>query len=228
MFERFTDRARRVLTLAQEESRTLQHSFIGTEHMLWALAAEGEGTERGVAARVLASLEITPEMIQAKIEETIGMVGTATDGSPPFTPRSKKVLELSLREALQMGHSYIGTEHILLGLIREGEGVGPVILLQLSGLDLDELRLKVIQSMVGDKAEEKVRVPPLPPRPEVFPGMKGHNCSTWYMTEGFEVEMPEYVIQLVSNFYGKSQVGVEFAQMLASFLDVLGLKVVPK
>ena len=228
MFERFTDRARRVLTLAQEESRTLKHSFIGTEHLLWALAAEGSGTERGVASKLLNSLEITPEVIQTKIEETVGMAGTAIDGSPPFTPRSKKVLELSLREALQLGHAYIGTEHMLLGLIREGEGIGATILAQLSGLDMVEWRKKIIEAMGGPKAEENVPPPPPRPEPEVPKGIANHSCSTWYMTEDFQVEMPEYVIQMVSNFYGKSRVGVEFAQMLASFLDVLGLKIVPQ
>jgi ATP-dependent Clp protease ATP-binding subunit ClpC len=119
VFERFTDRARRVLVLAQEEARLLNHSFIGTEHILLGLIHEGEG----VAAKALESLGISLEAVREKVEETIGMAGTAPSGSPPFTPRAKKVLELSLREALQLGHSYIGTEHMLLGLVREGEGV---------------------------------------------------------------------------------------------------------
>ncbi len=127
MFERFTDRARRVLVLAQEEARLLNHSFIGTEHILLGLIHEGEG----VAAKALESLGISLEAVREKVEETIGMAGTAPSGSPPFTPRAKKVLELSLREALQLGHSYIGTEHMLLGLVREGEGVAATVLVSL-------------------------------------------------------------------------------------------------
>ena len=124
MFERFTDRARRVLVLAQEEARLLNHSFIGTEHILLGLIHEGEG----LAAKALESLGISLEAVREKVEETIGPAGSAPTGSPPFTPRAKKVLELSLREALQLGHNYIGTEHMLLGLVREGEGVAAQVL----------------------------------------------------------------------------------------------------
>ena len=113
--------------LAQEEARLLNHSFIGTEHILLGLIHEGEG----VAAKALESLGISLEAVREKVEETIGMAGTAPSGSPPFTPRAKKVLELSLREALQLGHSYIGTEHMLLGLVREGEGVAATVLVSL-------------------------------------------------------------------------------------------------
>jgi ATP-dependent Clp protease ATP-binding subunit ClpC len=113
VFERFTDRARSVLVLAQEEARLLNHSFIGTEHILLGLIHQGDG----VAGQALESLGITLEAVRNRVEETIGMAGTIPGGSPPFTPRAKKVLELSLREALQLGHSYIGTEHILLGLV---------------------------------------------------------------------------------------------------------------
>ena len=119
MFERFTDRARRVLVLAQEEARDLNHAFIGTEHILLGLIKEGEG----VAAKALDALDISYETVREKVEEAIGANANPSPGSPPFTPRAKKVLELSLREALQLGHSYIGTEHMLLGLVREGEGV---------------------------------------------------------------------------------------------------------
>ena len=119
MFERFSDRARRVLVYAQEEARLLNHNFIGTEHVLLGLIREGDG----VAAKALASLDINLDVVREKVEETIGPAGTSLTGSPPFTPRAKKVLELSLREALQLGHNYIGTEHVLLGLVREGEGV---------------------------------------------------------------------------------------------------------
>ena len=144
MFERFTDRARRVLVLAQEEARLLNHSFIGTEHILLGLIHEGEG----VAAKALESLGISLEAVREKVEETIGMAGSAPSGSPPFTPRAKKVLELSLREALQLGHSYIGTEHMLLGLVREGEGVAAQVLVSL-GADLGRVRQQVIQLMSG-------------------------------------------------------------------------------
>ena len=119
MFERFTDRARRVVVLAQEEARMLNHNYIGTEHILLGLIHEGEG----VAAKALESLGISLEGVRQQVEEIIGQGQQAPSGHIPFTPRAKKVLELSLREALQLGHNYIGTEHILLGLIREGEGV---------------------------------------------------------------------------------------------------------
>ncbi len=131
MFERFTDRARRVVVLAQEEARLLNHNYIGTEHILLGLIHEGEG----VAAKALESLGISLEAVRAQVEEIIGHGGPAPSGHIPFTPRAKKVLELSLREALQLGHNYIGTEHILLGLIREGEGVAAQVLVKL-GADL--------------------------------------------------------------------------------------------
>jgi len=144
LFERFTDRARRVLVLAQEEARLLNHNFIGTEHILLGLIHEGEG----VAAKALESLGISLEAVREKVEETIGPAGSATTGSPPFTPRAKKVLELSLREALQLGHNYIGTEHMLLGLVREGEGVAAQVLQNL-GADLSRVRQQVIQLLSG-------------------------------------------------------------------------------
>jgi len=147
LFERFTDRARRVLVLAQEEARLLNHNFIGTEHILLGLIHEGEG----VAAKALESLGISLEAVREKVEETIGPAGTSTTGSPPFTPRAKKVLELSLREALQLGHNYIGTEHMLLGLVREGEGVAAQVLVSL-GADLSRVRQQVIQLLSGYQA----------------------------------------------------------------------------
>src|ERR1700687_295774 len=149
LFERFTDRARRVLVLAQEEARLLNHSFIGTEHILLGLIHEGEG----VAAKALESLGVSLEAGREKVEETIGLSGTAPTGSPPFTPRAKKVLELSLREALQLGHNYIGTEHMLLGLVREGEGVAAQVLVNL-GADLSRVRQQVIQLLSGYSAEK--------------------------------------------------------------------------
>ena len=127
MFERFTDRARRVVVLAQEEARLLNHNYIGTEHILLGLIHEGEG----VAAKALESLSISLEAVRSQVEDIIGQGGSSPSGHIPFTPRAKKVLELSLREALQLGHNYIGTEHILLGLIREGEGVAAQVLVKL-------------------------------------------------------------------------------------------------
>ncbi|TMK61624.1 MAG: AAA family ATPase, partial [Actinobacteria bacterium] len=144
MFERFTDRARRVVVLAQEEARLLNHNYIGTEHILLGLIHEGEG----VAAKALESLGISLEAVRAQVEEIIGHGGQAPSGHIPFTPRAKKVLELSLREALQLGHNYIGTEHILLGLIREGEGVAAQVLVKL-GADLSRVRQQVIQLLSG-------------------------------------------------------------------------------
>ena len=144
MFERFTDRARRVVVLAQEEARLLNHNYIGTEHILLGLIHEGEG----VAAKALESLGISLEAVRNQVEEIIGQGGTSPSGHIPFTPRAKKVLELSLREALQLGHNYIGTEHILLGLIREGEGVAAQVLVKL-GADLSRVRQQVIQLLSG-------------------------------------------------------------------------------
>jgi len=144
MFERFTDRARRVVVLAQEEARMLNHNYIGTEHILLGLIHEGEG----VAAKALESLNISLEAVRSQVEEIIGQGQAAPTGHIPFTPRAKKVLELSLREALQLGHNYIGTEHILLGLIREGEGVAAQVLQKL-GADLGRVRQTVIQLLQG-------------------------------------------------------------------------------
>ena len=144
LFERFTDRARRVVVLAQEEARLLNHSYIGTEHILLGLIHEGEG----VAAKALESLSITLDSVRTQVEEIIGQGGSSPSGHIPFTPRAKKVLELSLREALQLGHNYIGTEHILLGLLREGEGVATQVLVKL-GADLGKVRQQVIQLLSG-------------------------------------------------------------------------------
>ena len=149
MFERFTDRARRVVVLAQEEARMLNHNYIGTEHILLGLIHEGEG----VAAKSLESLGISLEAVRSQVEEIIGQGQQAPSGHIPFTPRAKKVLELSLREALQLGHNYIGTEHILLGLIREGEGVAAQVLVKL-GADLNRVRQQVIQLLSGYQGKE--------------------------------------------------------------------------
>ncbi|MDK7148402.1 ATP-dependent Clp protease ATP-binding subunit [Corynebacterium kroppenstedtii] len=144
MFERFTDRARRVVVLAQEEARALNHNYIGTEHILLGLIREGEG----VAAKALESMGISREAVRSEVEDIIGKGSQPPSGYIPFTPRAKKVLELSLREALQLGHKYIGTEHILLGLIREGEGVAAQVLVKL-GADLPRVRQQVIQLLSG-------------------------------------------------------------------------------
>ncbi|MFW5473300.1 ATP-dependent Clp protease ATP-binding subunit [Knoellia sp. CPCC 206450] len=144
MFERFTDRARRVVVLAQEEARLLNHNYIGTEHILLGLIHEGEG----VASKALESLGISLDAVREQVQEIIGQGQQAPTGHIPFTPRAKKVLELSLREALQLGHNYIGTEHILLGLIREGEGVAAQVLVKL-GADLGRVRQQVIQLISG-------------------------------------------------------------------------------
>jgi ATP-dependent Clp protease ATP-binding subunit ClpC len=148
VFERFTDRARRVVVLAQEEARMLNHNYIGTEHILLGLIHEGEG----VAATALESLGISLKQVRKDVEEAIGQGQSAPTSHIPFTPRAKKVLELSLREALQLGHNYIGTEHILLGLVREGEGVGARVLQKL-GADLNRVRQQVLELLTGYAGE---------------------------------------------------------------------------
>jgi ATP-dependent Clp protease ATP-binding subunit ClpC len=147
VFERFTDRARRVVVLAQEEARLLNHNYIGTEHVLLGLVREGEG----VAGQALTSMGIGPDAVRGQVEKIIGQGQAAPTGHIPFTPRAKKVLELSLRESLQLGHNYIGTEHILLGLVREGEGVAAQVLQQL-GADLNRVRQAVIR-LLGEKGQ---------------------------------------------------------------------------
>ena len=151
VFERFTDRARRVVVLAQEEARMLDHNYIGTEHILLGLIGEGEG----VAAKALESLGISLEAVRQEVEEIIGRGQQAPPGHIAFTPRAKKVLELALREAQQLGHNYVGTEHILLGLIREGEGVAAQVLVKL-GADLERVRQQVIQLLHGHQGKQPV------------------------------------------------------------------------
>jgi ATP-dependent Clp protease ATP-binding subunit ClpC len=148
MFERFTDRARRVVVLAQEEARMRNHSFIGAEQILLALIDEGDGT--GVKA--LESLGISLDAVRQQVEEIIGQGQHAPSGHIPFTPRAKKVLELSLRESVQLGHDYMGTEHILLGLIRQGDGVAAQVLVKL-GADLNRVRQQVIQLISGQQPQ---------------------------------------------------------------------------
>ncbi len=144
MFQRFTDRARRVVVLAQDEARMLGHNYIGTEHILLGLIREGDG----VAAKALTAMSIGLEATRQQVESIIGRGQGAPTGHIPFTPRAKKVLELSLREALQLGHDYIGTEHILLGLIREGDGVAAQVLAGF-GADLNRVRQQVVQLLHG-------------------------------------------------------------------------------
>ncbi len=153
MFEKFTDKARRVVVLAQEEAKMLNHNYIGTEHLLLGLIHEGEG----VAAKSLEALGISLDAVREQVQEIIGQGQQAPTGHIPFTPRAKKVLELSLREALQLGHSYIGTEHLLLGLIREGEGVAAQVLTKL-GADTNRVRQQVIQLLSGFQGKEAVQV----------------------------------------------------------------------
>jgi len=164
VFERFTDRARRVVVLAQEEARLLNHNYIGTEHILLGLIHEGEG----VAARALEGMGINLEAVRSQVVEIIGQGAQAPSGHIPFTPRAKKVLELSLREALQLGHNYIGTEHILLGLIREGEGVAAQVLQKL-GAELHRVRQTVIQLLSGAQGDDD----PEPGEPARTTGRRG-------------------------------------------------------
>jgi ATP-dependent Clp protease ATP-binding subunit ClpC len=149
MFERFTDRARQAMALAQEEARRLNHDHVGTEHLLLGLIREGEG----VAAKALESLGISLQAVREQVEEIIGHGQQAPSGRIPYTPRAKKALELSLREALHLGHHYIGTEHILLGVIREGEGPAAQVLVNLGG-DLNRVRQQVIQLLHGYQGKE--------------------------------------------------------------------------
>lgn len=154
MFERFTDRARRAVVLAQEEARLLNHGYIGSEHLLLGLVHEGEG----VAFKALDDLGVSKVAVRDIILELIGEGGSAPAGHIPFTPRCKKVIEFSLREALQLGHNYVGTEHLLLGLIREGEGVGIQTLVKLN-VDPQVVRKKVIEILAGYGEAQPARVP---------------------------------------------------------------------
>jgi ATP-dependent Clp protease ATP-binding subunit ClpC len=153
MFERFTDRARRVIVLAQEEARLLQHNYIGTEHMLLGLLSEGDG----LAARVLRDLEIDLDALGEEVKTLVGRGKSAPSGHIPFTPPAKKSLELSLRESLQLGHDYIGTEHLLLGILHQGEGPAARVLVQ-RGVDLDTVRGRVAELTAQHKGQRKAAV----------------------------------------------------------------------
>jgi ATP-dependent Clp protease ATP-binding subunit ClpC len=160
VFERFTERARQVVVFAQEEARALGHNYIGTEHLLLGLLRE----EEGIAARVLESLEITVSGVRAEVAQIVGPGGEVAAGQIPFTPRAKKVLDLALREALSLGHNWIGTEHVLLGLARENDGVAMQILLD-HGVTPDRIRDEVVRTLGGPPAPG-VSPPPVPwPRP---------------------------------------------------------------
>ena len=168
VFERFTDRARRVVVLAQEEARLLDHNFIGTEHVLLGMLHEGEG----IAAQVLVSAEISLEAARRKVEAIVGPGSSSPSGHIPFTPRAKKALEHALREALKLGDNFIGTEHLLLGLLREGQGVAIQVLVDL-GADLDSVREQVLRMAVEGgrtalfEAEEVER--PVVQKPDIQP-----------------------------------------------------------
>jgi ATP-dependent Clp protease ATP-binding subunit ClpA len=168
VFERFTERASQVVVLAQDEARALKHNYIGTEHILLGLLRE----EEGLAARVLESLDITVEEVRAQVARIVGQGDEVTTGQIPFTPRAKKVLELSLREALSLGHNYIGTEHILLGLARENDGVAARILLDFDA-DAEKIRDEVIRMLSGPgrrhRGAPESRPPFDPPSPPFTP-----------------------------------------------------------
>jgi ATP-dependent Clp protease ATP-binding subunit ClpA len=184
MFQRFTDRARQVVVLAQVEARRLDHNWIGTEHLLLGLIDEGGG----VAAKALESLGIGLDAVRQQVEEIIGRGQQPPSGHIPFTPRAKKVLELSLRESMQLGHDYIGTEHILLGLLREGDGVAAQVLVRL-GADLDRVRQQVIRLLHGYPAEEPE--PGVEGRPEMAEQRAGIGPDTSDLDEQIEAARTE-------------------------------------
>jgi dihydroneopterin aldolase len=206
MFERFTDRARRAVVLAQVEARLLDHGYVGTEHLLLGLIAE----EEGVAARVLAELGVDQDATRQRVFEVIGEGHGPAKSHIPFTPRAKKVMELSLRTALEMGHNYIGTEHILLGLLRDGDGVGAQILVA-SGADLSTVREKVVE-LVGTVPLEKSRR-----------SRRGAVANVGAMTAGSSDEIRLTGIR-VRAFHGvypdEQEQGQEFVVDLVAHLDL--------
>jgi ATP-dependent Clp protease ATP-binding subunit ClpA len=190
MFEKFTERARQVIVLAQEEARMLNHDYIGTEHLLLGLIHEGEG----VAARALESLGISLEDVRQNVEEIIGRGQETPSGHIPFTPRAKKVLELSLRESQHLGHDYIGTEHILLGLIREGEGVAAQVLVKL-GADRSRVRQQVLQ-LLGERGREEAGEQEAGGQPEAAGGWAGDEPEVRFV--GAPAQMAEILNRLRS------------------------------
>jgi len=193
MFERFTERARQVVVLAQEEARTLKHNYIGTEHILLGLLRE----EEGLAARVLESLDITVERVRGQVVRIVGSGEEVTSGQIPFTPRAKKVLELALREALSLGHNYIGTEHILLALVRENEGVAARILLDFDA-DSEKIRNEVIRMLSGPSAPRARPGGGARPAARVIrctdhsrpPALDWRRASMLWRPEGLELRIP--------------------------------------
>ena len=181
MFDRFTERARQVVVLAQDEARALKHNYIGTEHILLGLLRE----EEGLAARVLEGFQVTVEDVRARIREVIGEGDEVTTGQIPFTPRAKKALELALREALSLGHNYIGTEHVLLGLAHEREGVAAQILVDL-GAGPDAIRERII-SMLGGRPAGLVGPPARfgPMRRRMRYGPIGAALAPWLLVVGW-------------------------------------------
>jgi ATP-dependent Clp protease ATP-binding subunit ClpA len=170
MFERFTERARQVVVLGQEEARALRHNYIGTEHILLGLLRE----EEGLAAQVLESLHVTLEEVREQVDRIIGPGDEAVAGQIPFTPRAKRVLELALREALELGHNHIGTEHILLGLVRENEGVAARILLEFD-VDAEQVRNAIVRLLDAERSRG------MRPRRSPVPSLRRGRCE--YRTE---------------------------------------------
>jgi len=209
VFERFTERARQVVVLAQEEARALKHNYIGTEHLLLGLLRE----EEGVAARVLASLDVTLEGVRSRVEKLVGVGEEVTTGQIPFTPRAKKVLELALREALSIGHNYIGTEHILLGLARADEGAAAAILLDFD-LDAERVRSEVIE-VLGPPALGA----PIASGRRRFRPRRGFGTMTLHPTWEYRVETRAMIEQPWLN-----EVGAEGWELVAIAGDTLVFK----
>jgi len=206
-FAHLTDRARQVLVLAHQESHLLGHNFIGTEHLLLGLLREGEG----VAAKSLESLGISLDAVRTKVEETVGAAGRAI-GSPPFTPRAMKVLELSRREARQLGHQYIGTEHLLLGLVCEGEGVAAQVLMSLGG-DLGRVRERVVEMLSGYQPAEEgehsagVVISGVTPLPNRSPDDLRSNRRTAPRCSGCRARLPESLTYQIVDVPGPAADG---------------------
>jgi len=202
MFERFTERSRRVVVLAQEESRMLDHNYIGTEHILLGLIHEGDG----IAARVIESAGLTLDAARAEVERMIGRGTSEPTGHIPFTPRAKRVLELALREALAQKKSYIGPEHILLGVIREADGVGAQILVRLAA-PLPALRAEVIELAVAEPTEPEQDEPPL--------------VAEW-LSSGPQAFSPGFRVRSRAAASIQAQVLTEFRETVASLGETLG------
>jgi hypothetical protein len=191
VFERFTERARHVVALAEAEARTLKHNYIGTEHLLLGLVGE----EEGLAARVLESLDITVERVRGQVVRIVGSGEEVTSGQIPFTPRAKKVLELALREALSLGYNYIGTEHILLGLVRDNEGVAARIMLDFDA-DSEKIRNEVIRMLAERRGEWERLGPPGSPGARLNPPasrLDWNGAALLWRGDGLELRIPLHV-----------------------------------